>query len=304
MNIVVLLGGMSPERDISLRSGENVANILRNRGHHVITIDTAEPHFIDHLLNSHADCVFPVLHGEGGEDGNIQGFLNVLGFPYVGSDVRASVICMDKYLTKLVAIDNGIPTPRYTYIYDPDNVPPYENVIKTIGNPFIVKPCNTGSTIGLSLVGNEDDYNTALQNAFQFSTRLLFEEFIDGLEVTVGAYSLDGDIGTLPPIWVVKPDKVFDYGTKYTAGGAKHVYDIPLDSKPLNELLSNTKKICNVVGIRGVVRLDFIVKDQTSYLLEINSIPGMTSESLVPDEILHMGNDFGEFLEELLKDAL
>lgn len=95
---------------------------------------------VPQVYRDHADCVFPVLHGEGGEDGNIQGFLNVLGFPYVGSDVRASVICMDKYLTKLVAIDNGVPTPRYTYIYDPDNVPPYENVIKTIGSPFIVKP--------------------------------------------------------------------------------------------------------------------------------------------------------------------
>jgi len=117
-------------------------------------------------------------------------------------------------------------------------------------------------------------------------------------------FRLGGDFLVLPPIYVVKPDRIFDYDTKYKPGGAKHVYDLPISVEARERLTSYSKQICKIVGIGGVARLDYIVKDETPYLLEINSIPGMTAESLVPDEVRHAGRDFGEFLEDLIKDAL
>lgn len=304
MNIVVLFGGTSPEREISLKSGENIAATLRARGHQVETLDTAVPNFVEQLMQLKPDCVFPALHGADGEDGKIQGLLSILHIPYVGSDVRASVITMDKYLTKLVALQSEIPTPSFLYVYDPHLVPDYWDVERKLGSPFIVKPCDVGSTIGLSLVRSASEYEVALEEAFRFSDRLLLEEFIDGFEVTVGLFRLGGDFLVLPPIYVVKPDRIFDYDTKYKPGGAKHVYDLPISVEARERLTSYSKRICKIVGIGGVARLDYIVKDETPYLLEINSIPGMTAESLVPDEVRHAGRDFGEFLEDLIKDAL
>lgn len=304
MNIVVLFGGTSPEREISLKSGENVAATLRARGHQVETLDTAVPNFVEQLLQLKPDCVFPALHGADGEDGKIQGLLSILRIPYVGSDVRASVITMDKYLTKLVTLQSEIPTPSFIYVYDGDSVPDYWSVERKLGSPFIIKPCDVGSTIGLSLVRSVSEYEVALEEAFRFSGRLLLEEFIDGFEITVGLFRLREDFLVLPPIYVVKPDRIFDYDTKYRPGGAKHVYDLPISVEARERLTSYSKRICKIVGIGGVARLDYIVKDETPYLLEINSIPGMTAESLVPDEVLHAGRDFGEFLEDLIKDAL
>jgi len=143
-----------------------------------------------------------------------------------------------------------------------------------------------------------------LEEAFRFSDRLLVEEFIDGYEITVGVFRLKDQFFVLPPIWVVKPDRVFDYDTKYKPGGAKHVYDLPISVEARERLTSYSKRICKIVGIGGVARLDYIVKDETPYLLEINSIPGMTAESLVPDEVRKAGQDFGQFLEDLIRDAL
>ncbi|HOA65303.1 MAG TPA: D-alanine--D-alanine ligase [Coprothermobacter proteolyticus] len=304
MNIVVLFGGTSPERDISLRSGENVAASLRARGHQVETLDTADPNFVAKLLQLKPDCVFPALHGADGEDGKVQGLLGMLRIPFVGSDVRASVITMDKYLTKLVALQNEIPTPSFIYIYDRNAAPDYVSVVNELGSPFIVKPCDVGSTIGLSLVTSASEYELSLEEAFRFSDRLLVEEFIDGYEITVGVFRLKDQFFVLPPIWVVKPDRVFDYDTKYRPGGAKHIYDLPIPDEASEKLTFYSKCICRIVGVGGVARLDYIVKDETPYLLEINSIPGMTAESLVPDEVRKAGQDFGQFLEDLIRDAL
>lgn len=305
MNIAVLLGGNSPEREISLRSGNNVAAVLRKCGYDITLLDPSEPNFLEALLQAQPDCVLPVLHGEGGEDGTIQGLLTIAHFPYVGSSVRASVVSMDKYITKLIAQNNGIPTPEYIYLHNGvSSVPSFNEAGATLGVPFIVKPCDVGSTIGLSLVSCEDEFHSALENAYSYSNKLLLEQFIDGYEITVGVYKLHGKMHTLPPIWIVKPDKVFDFNTKYTAGGARHVYELPINEEVIENLLNYAVKICQLVEIGGVARLDFIVKENIPYLLEINSIPGMTAESLVPDEVTHMGMDFGEFLEELLRDAL
>jgi len=304
MNIVVLFGGTSPEREISLKSGENIAATLRARGHQVETLDTAVPNFVEQLMQLKPDCVFPALHGADGEDGKIQGLLSILHIPYVGSDVRASVITMDKYLTKLVAIQNEIPTPSFIHIYDRNDIPDYVSVVNQLGSPFIVKPCDVGSTIGLSLVSSVSEYESSLEEAFRFSDRLLVEEFVDGFEITVGVFRLRDQFFVLPPIWVVKPDKVFDYDTKYKPGGAKHIYDLPISDYASEKLTFYSKRICKIVGVGGVARLDYIVKDETPYLLEINSIPGMTAESLVPDEVRQAGQDFGQFLEDLIRDAL
>ncbi|NPV88593.1 D-alanine--D-alanine ligase [Coprothermobacteraceae bacterium] len=304
MRIVVLYGGTSPEREISLRTGANVARVLAERGHEVVLLDPAVKTFIHDLLAADPDVVFPALHGAGGEDGTIQGLLSSLNIRYVGCDVRASVICLDKYLTKLVAIDQGLKTPAYIYVPIKSEVPSFDEVQRRLGVPFVVKPSDVGSTVGLSLVEDERSYISALQLAYEYTSRVILEQFVDGYEVTVGLYEENGELKTLPPIWISKPSKIFDYVTKYSPGGAQHIYELPFSGQLKSALEDAARRVCKVVGVRGVVRLDFIVNSEGPYLLEINNIPGMTETSLVPDEVAHAGMDFGEFLETLVKNAV
>lgn len=301
--IAVLMGGRSAEREVSLNTGEQVATALGSLGHDVETIDTAEPDFIARLQDGAFDVAFICLHGRFGEDGTVQGLLELIGIPYVGSGVLSSALAMDKVMSKHFFSLAEIPTPEYVVLHAGE---PYdiEGVVRAVGPKSVVKPANEGSAIGVSIVHAPAELPSAIEEAFAYDRHVLVERFIAGVEVTVGVLGNE-ELIALPTLEIVPEHEFYDYESKYVPGMSRHIIPARVSEAEAEECQRVSLEAHRVLGCRGMSRADTIVaEDGTVYLLEVNTIPGMTSTSLLPDAARAAGIEFPQLCDRLVTLAL
>lgn len=307
----VLLGGTSPERDISLRTGKAVLAALVGKGYDVEAIDVSVD-LPKQLVEKRIEVAFVALHGKLGEDGSVQGLLEVMRIPYSHSGVLASSIAMDKIASKRMFEHAGLPTPAWSTFLapEPGSAPlTAVDLPKNVPLPFVVKPATTGSTIGISVVRDADraGYAATLNQAASFDRAILVEQFVSGVEITVSVLgSHEGDAKALPVIEIVPPEGFFDFDAKYAYTKGKTQYLCPARIAP--EIAAEASRISvrahEVLGCEGVTRSDLIVDASGKpWLLETNTIPGMTETSLVPKAAKQAGIEFPELVETLLDTA-
>lgn len=302
LSVALLMGGTSAEREVSLNTGAQVAAALEAAGHTVERIDTADLGFIDVLRARAFDVVFICLHGRKGEDGTIQGLLEVLGLPYVGSGVLASALAMDKVASKHIFVAAGLLTPAYVTLHEkPADITP---LVEMFGPKLVVKPASEGSSVGMSIVHGPDELAPAIDLAFRHDSTVLVEQFVPGVEVTVGVLGND-ELEVLPTLEVVPEHEFYDYESKYVPGMSRHI----IPARVSDELQAECQRIAleahRAVGCRGMSRSDTIVTAEGEvYLLELNTIPGMTSTSLLPDSARAAGIEFPQLCDRLVRLAL
>jgi D-alanine-D-alanine ligase len=295
--VAVLMGGKSAEREISLMSGNGVLVALRAKGVDAHAFDPAQRDLLDLKREGFARC-FIALHGRGGEDGTLQGALEVIGIPYTGSGVLGSAIGMDKWRTKMVWIANGIPTPRFRILAEKEN---WASVARELGLPLIVKPANEGSTLGLTKVTAVKQLPDAYQLAAKkYNDLALAEQFIDGPEYTA---SVLGD-EALPLIRIEAPKGNYDYQNKYFTDDTKYHCPSGLPAKKEDELKALTLRAFRAVGCRGWGRIDIMLDAKKKpWLLEVNTSPGMTGHSLVPMAARAVGISYEDLCVKILELA-
>ena len=303
IRLAILIGGISSERDISLISGKEVVKALDKKKYEIKIYDPKSDLIKLAKDRKEIDVVFPVLHGFGGEDGTIQGYLELLKLPYVGSGVLSSALAMDKKMSKVIYKNNGLLTPKTIILSRPDiekNLSGVlQNIRKTIGLPCVVKANNHGSSIGVYIVKNEKDLKKAINDAFKLDNEVLVEEYIKGIEVT-GAVLGNQNPKALPIVEIIPPEgKFFDREVKYS-GATQEIVPARL-SKSLTKKVQNIAiKAHQVLGCRGFSRTDMIIKKPKIYVLETNTIPGLTSESLFPKAAKVTGISLTNLLEKLI----
>jgi len=305
LRVALLGGGSSAEREVSLASSAQVQKALQASGFTVVFIDTADEGFIDALQGAQADVVFICLHGRGGEDGTVQGLCELLGLPYVGCGVLASALAMDKVMSKLVFTQAGILTPDSIVVNqaDEDEVD-CEALLAQLGGKVVVKPVNEGSAIGVTIVHSPEELPAALAKAFCYGAQAVAERFIAGTEVTVGVLGNDSP-QALPTIEIVPEREFYDYDSKYVPGMSRHIIPADVDDAVRKECQRVAVAAHMLLGCRGMSRADTIVaEDGSVWLLEVNTIPGMTSTSLLPDAAKATGIGFEELCRFLVELAL
>jgi D-alanine-D-alanine ligase len=296
--VAVLMGGPSSEREISLLSGNAVLAALKGRDVDAHPFDPAERSIFE-LESGGFARVFIALHGRFGEDGTVQGALEVLGIPYTGSGVMASALAMDKWRTKLVWAASAIPTPRYRIV---DASSDWWAIVAELGLPLIVKPAREGSTIGISKVAkvDHDEMAIAYRVAAEHDELVIVEEFVAGIELTVGIL----DQRALPLIRIEAPQGNYDYHNKYFSDETKYFCPCGIDAQVERAIQAQSMDAFRIVGCTGWGRLDLILKSDGSWtFLEVNTSPGMTGHSLVPMAARQAGMDFAELCVQILRGA-
>jgi D-alanine-D-alanine ligase len=294
------MGGRSAEREISLRTGQAVYRALRRRGYRVVAIDVDES-LPQQLKAKRVALVFLALHGPGGEDGTIQGLLETIGMPYTGSGVRASAMAMHKVTAKELLACHGIPVPAGTVIRRG------EATKKPAGLrwPLIVKPAAEGSTIGISIVRKPSEWRAALRRAHKHDREAVVEAYIPGHEITVSVLKSARRPRALPTIEIVAPGGFYDYAAKYTKGRSCYLCPAPLSAAVNRRVTDLAVRAYEVLGCDGAARVDFrVTPGGQPYVLEVNTIPGMTETSLLPMAAAKAGMDYETLTEEILKSAL
>lgn len=346
MNIVVLAGGLSTERDVSFVTGNMVSKALRKNGHNVILLDvfmgysdktedltgifersqevsvevtsissTAPdleavkksrkdqsdcffgPNVIE--LCRMADIVFMALHGENGENGKIQAAFDLFGIKYTGTGYLSSALAMDKGLSKRLFQANGIPTPAGISMKKENCERDFKKTGLTL--PCVVKPCCGGSSIGVSIVRTEEEYNQALEEAFHWEEEVVIEDYVEGREFSVGVI----DFKALPVIEIAPIEGFYDYKNKYAAGSAVETCPAELPENVTKEMQHYAEEVARVLGLNTYSRMDFLLnKDNKMFCLEANTLPGMTPTSLLPQEAQAVGVNFEQLCEQLIEISL
>ena len=303
--VAVLMGGLSAEREISFMSGQGVLAALRNRGVDAHAFDPAERDLSELKTDGFQRC-FIALHGRFGEDGTVQGALELLGIPYTGSGVMASSIAIDKTMTKRVWLSENVPTPRYVLLKQ-NNLgdKAQAHVLQTLGLPLIVKPAREGSSIGVAKVTQASDLPQALQAAAECDADVLCEQFIAGDEVTCPILGEAEGAYALPVIRIVAPAGNYDYQNKYFTDDTQYLVPSGLPAEEEKAIQEHVVKAYRVLGCKGWGRVDVMIDAQTRqpYLLEINTSPGMTGHSLVPMSAKAAGMDYESLCMHLLASA-
>ncbi|HOB22088.1 MAG: D-alanine--D-alanine ligase [Firmicutes bacterium] len=298
--IAVIMGGRSYEREVSLVTGKQVADALLSRGYEVVCLDITDSLYND-LLNEKPDCVYIALHGSLGEDGCVQGLLEILELPYVGSGVLASALGMNKAMAKEIFRSHSIPTPSGILLERGQKVP--ANLAEKLGLPLVVKANSQGSAVGIAIVRHESQLDDAIAEAFTYDEAILVEEYIAGTEVTVGV--LGNPPEALPAIEIVPHKDFYDYEAKYQPGMSDHLIPPRLPEKTIKVAQELAVRAHMSLGCRDFSRVDFRVTPQgMPYVLEINTLPGMTPTSLVPDAAKACGISFAELVDRLVQMAL
>ena len=303
--VAVLMGGYSAEREISLMSGQGVLQALISRGIDAHAFDPAERD-ISQLKTDGFERCFIALHGRFGEDGTVQGALELLGIPYTGSGVLASSLAIDKVMTKRVLLSEGLPTPRYVLLrrgrYSSADV---EAAADTLGLPLIVKPAREGSSIGLTKVMAHADMALAVEKAAQLDADILCEQFIRGDEVTCPVLGTGSEAHALPVICIVAPDGNYDYQNKYFTNTTQYLVPCGLPQGEEAAIQALVLKAYRTLGCRGWARADVMIDKLTRqpFLLEVNTSPGMTGHSLVPMSARAAGLSYEDLCLEILKTA-
>ena len=293
--IAVLMGGQSSEREVSLKSGEAVFLSLRRQGYRVTKIDV-DGNLPQVLRRRKIQLAFLALHGPGGEDGKVQGLLEVMGIPYTGSGVRASAVGMDKAMSKVVLHPLGMPLAPGVVLQRNKKAPP----VARFGWPVVVKPNDQGSTVGVSIVHRPSEWKRALTMAFRQSAQVLVEGYVAGREMAAAV--LDGH--ALPLVEVVAPGGFYDYAAKYQKSDTRYVCPAPVTNKQTKEMQALAELAFMGLGCRGAVRVDFrLTARGRPVFLEINTIPGMTERSLLPMAAAKAGIDYDGLTTRILKSA-
>lgn len=294
--VAVLMGGSAAERLVSLKSGAAVYEALKRKGVDAVAIDvTASP--IDALAGQQFDRVFNIIHGRGGEDGVLQGVLEVLGIPYTGSGLMASALSMDKLRTKLCWQGYGLVTPQWCVLKDANDI---DACIQKLGFPVIVKPAQEGSSIGMSKAANRDELVNALRLAAEYRCDVYAEAWVTGKEYTVAV--LAGE--ALPVIRLETPNAFYDYEAKYQATTTQYHCPCGLSQGDEGQLRKLAITASEVVGVSGWARVDVFIDAAGQYqLIEINTVPGMTDHSLVPMAARQAGIYFDELVWRILETS-
>lgn len=294
----VLLGGMSAEREVSLETGQAVYEALRERGYDVCRIFVDSD--IDRVLRqSHIDVAFIALHGRYGEDGCIQGLLEIMGIPYTGSGVLASALAMQKVKAKELFRLHNVPTPPY-YVLTRDDLEELDDVHGSFGFPVVVKPTSEGSSVGVKIVRTLEELQGAAEEALDFDEKILVERYARGKEVSVALL----DDRVLGAVEIEPGADFYDYHSKYRKGGSTYHIPARLNSARYQGVLNLARRAVQSLGCTGASRVDLIVTEgDNEYVLEVNTLPGMTPTSLVPKLADSMGMNFGDLCEEILQGA-
>ena len=336
MNIAVLFGGISPERNVSINGGKAVCRALKSLGHHVFSIDPAygtdclidienleipnrpptkeelakfdKRNYID-CINSPVfddiDVAFIVLHGENGEDGKIQALLEMRGIKYTGSNIKASALAIDKNSSKMMFTAAGIITPPWGMINKADigNFDYYKSLRDDFGGEMVIKPNDQGSSIGVTIIndGNLDDIGDAIVEAFKYSDSVIVEKFIEGREITV---PIIGD-EAYPVIEILPEDGFYDYSHKYSKGKSNYICPAEMTEDIEEFIQTMAESAFSALGCSGFARADFRLTDESQpFLMEMNTIPGFTATSLVPMSAKLMGIEFPELCQRIIDIAL
>lgn len=294
LKIGVLMGGLSSEREISLKSGSAIYNELKKHNHRVVAIDINKRSF-EKVTRAKIDIAVIALHGTYGEDGVIQGILEFLGIPYTGSGVLGSALGMNKIVTKQLFEYNKIPTPKWCVI---ENLKDIKKI--KIEFPLVFKPSAEGSAIGVSIVKNKKDVKKAFSEAAKYSKKILVEKYIKGTEISVPVLLNNA----LPVIEIIPKNQFYDYTSKYTQGMSEHVIPARINKMAYKKAQLYAVMAHNVLNCRDFSRIDMIVRGSDIFVLEVNTLPGMTSLSLFPESAKYYGISFYELILIFIKAAL
>jgi D-alanine-D-alanine ligase len=299
MNIAVLCGGRSAEREVSIRSGQQVARALEACGHTPRTLDM-DLDIWDRLRRGGFDCVFVALHGRLGEDGTVQGMLELLGVPYTGSGVLASALCIDKPRVNRLLAAEGLAVPEFEEVAGDDA----DGLVARYGLPLVVKPAREGSTIGLTIARDVDEAASGLVLARRYDNRVIAQRFVEGTEITVGVLATP-DIQVLPTLEITYENETYDYDAKYTAGRSHHIIPARIPEAAQEAAESSAARAFRALGCDGMARVDFIVDAAgVPWVLEVNTVPGLTELSLLPDAARAAGIGFDEVCERLVRHGI
>jgi D-alanine-D-alanine ligase len=304
--IGVLMGGQSAEREVSLRTGTAVHRSLCRRGYDAVMIDVGPTLYRD-LQEQKIEIAFLSLHGPGGEDGVIQGFLESVGIPFTGSGLQANAIGMHKVTTKTILAAHKIPVPAGIVIKRGEKVSSGQALRSAkLRWPVVVKPASQGSTIGVTIVRKPSQWSEALALAHRYDRDAMVEAYIPGHEVTVSLIgSGEGTPTVLPVVEIVAPDGFYDFSAKYEKGKTQYLCPAPLPASIAKRIRALALKTYQVMGCDGAIRVDFRVTPRgRPYVLEINTVPGMTETSLLPMAAKQAGIDYDELTERILESAL
>ncbi|MFD2630711.1 D-alanine--D-alanine ligase [Oceanobacillus kapialis] len=299
MRIAVLYGGVSGEREVSLSSGKGIMQALKNNGHEVVGIDF-HPNKLEEILKLDVDLVFIGLHGKFGEDGRVQGLLEMLGLPYVGSGVLASSLAMDKAKAKQLFELNNLPVAK-SKMYRVDDLTDLHAMETEINDlftmPFVIKPNREGSTLGLTIVEAKEQIIPGIQSATKSDNMVLVEDFIKGREMTVAVLGEEA----LPIIEIIPKNAYYDYESKYAAGGSEHIVPAQIDKQTTTTIKELAVQAHKVLGCETYSRVDFILTEENQpILLEVNTLPGMTPTSLFPDAAKEVGLSYDSMIESFV----
>lgn len=284
MKIAVFMGGTSSEREISLRTGNAILKSLLNQGYDAYGVDLTQKNLISGFLDNDYDLAYLALHGEFGEDGKIQGFLDMLGKKYTGSRSLGSAITMDKEYTKSLVKSEGITIPET-----------FASVEDITSFPVVIKPAAEGSSVGLYICQNRDEALEAMKKLE--GKKVVIEEFVQGDELTVGVMNGEG-LGVIR----IKPKSgLYDYTSKYTVGCTEYEYPAQIPQEIYDEAVREAEKIHRVLGLSGITRSDFLLRDGKLYFLEVNTTPGMTETSLIPKAASLKGYTFDDLTRTMVE---
>jgi D-alanine-D-alanine ligase len=298
LKVAVVMGGPSAEREVSIESGTCVMRALAALGHDAKSLDF-DARFVDAIREIKPDVVFNALHGRGGEDGTIQGVLEWMGIPYTGSGVAACALAMDKHLTKKLLAAEGLPTPAWDIFDLTGGTLPL--LPGSLNLPLVAKPRASGSSAGVAIVKTHEAWTKAMIDAAEQTPEILAEEFVPGREFSCGVLGEEA----LPVVEIVSSDEFYSYDAKYKPGGSRHLIPAPIDHDLTSRLQTLSLSVHRLVGLRDYSRTDFIVTDHgRPTILEVNALPGMTPQSLLPDEAQHAGISYDALVDRLLQYAV
>ncbi len=303
--IVVLMGGPSSEAEISRLTGTAILNALQEKGYNAVGMEFVPKTLVEDIKKSGCDIVFNAVHGKYGEDGRIAAVLEMIDMPYTSCSVLSSAITMDKVASKHLFRSTGISTPNCLIYRKTDTD---RNLVEEIAGkfsmPVVVKAASQGSSIGVEIVEKKEDLQKAIDACFEYDDAILVEEFIKGRELSIPVYG-NKEKKALPIIEITTNSGRYDYKSKYTKGESFHIIPAPLSEELTAKIQKLCIDACIVADCRGVVRVDVMLSEENiPYVLEINSVPGMTQTSLVPDAANHVGISFGELCEMILQMAI
>ncbi len=306
--VAVLMGGRSLERDVSLKSGQRVREALEARGYEHMTLDVDEQ-MVDNLLDSAPDVVYIALHGKYGEDGTIQGLLELLGIPYTGPGVYANIVSFDKVLAKEILARHDIPTAPWLTLSaasfkEMGASSALSKAVDLLGLPLVVKPAGQGSALGIKIVHKEEDLPKALIGALSYDDKVVLEKFLDGTELTVSILGNDPEVA-LPIVEIVTENEFFDFDSMYRMGATEYFVPARLDEATTERVKDISLAVHRALGCRDVSRVDLIMTpDDAIHILELNTSPGMTETSLLPMAAAAAELDFNDLVDQLVKMAL